>query len=293
MEKVQNEYQQILQRHQREKKEMQARIMAMKSEFPEGNRKERKQLLLEMARLETELEQKQKQELDDFRSMLPENSSLGSVTKDVGNMDLENQSPRFLRAKKRWEMRAVLERARLDKLTDAHVEKLTQYQRDEEKRLAVILESRNLEVKEIPGDGHCMYRAIQDQLTVDDTVESLRARTADYMRSHVDEFLPFFSESETGVPYTYDDFLQYCDNVEYSTLWGGQVELRALSHVLQTPIEVIQADAPIFVIGEEYTQKPITLVYMHYACDLGEHYHSVKPQELEAGAVGGSPMSLN
>ncbi|KAF6390584.1 OTU deubiquitinase 6A [Rhinolophus ferrumequinum] len=290
MEEAQNEYQRMLRRHQREKRELQAHIMAMKSAVPKTDRKKRRQLLLEVARLEAELEQKQKQELEDFRSAFPENSGLGSVTEDLAKMDLENQHPRFLRAQKRRERKAALEREREERLTEAQVEQLTSYQRDEEKRLAVILEARNLEIKEIQADGHCMYRAILDQVTAFESVENLRARTAEYMRLHVDEFLPFFSESETGEAYTRDDFLRYCDKVVCSASWGSQVELRALSHILQSPIEVIQADAPILIIGEEYTRKPITLVYMHYACDLGEHYNSVKP--LEAGAVGGAPASL-
>lgn len=38
------------------------------------------------------------------------------------------------------------------------------------------------------------------------------------------------------------------------------LQLRALTHVLQLPIEVIQADSPALVIGEEYDKPPITLV---------------------------------
>ncbi|KAH0617579.1 hypothetical protein JD844_015983 [Phrynosoma platyrhinos] len=53
--------------------------------------------------------------------------------------------------------------------------------------------------------------------------------------------------------------------------------LRALSHVLQTPIEVVQMDSPPIIVGEEYSGEPLTLVYMRHAYGLGEHYNSVKP----------------
>ncbi|XP_075438983.1 deubiquitinase OTUD6B isoform X5 [Ascaphus truei] len=57
-----------------------------------------------------------------------------------------------------------------------------------------------------------------------------------------------------------DEFEKYCSDIANTSAWGGQLELRALSHILQTPIEVIQADSPPIVIGEEYASKPITLM---------------------------------
>ena len=63
-------------------------------------------------------------------------------------------------------------------------------------------------------DGHCMYRAVQDQLTLRsnndqqhqaaaansddshqaDDVTDLRKKTADYIRNHRDDFLPFLMQ---------------------------------------------------------------------------------------------------
>ncbi|XP_059241762.1 OTU domain-containing protein 6A isoform X2 [Mustela nigripes] len=269
MEDSQSEQQRIIRRHHREKKELQARIQAMKNSVPKSDKKRRKQLLLDVARLEAEMEQKHQQELEKFRESFPDNGNLDS---------------------RRRERRAALERERQERITEAEMEHLASFRRDEEEKLAAILGSKNLELKDIPADGHCMYRAIQDQLVFSVTVESLRKRTADYMRKHVDDFLPFFSDPDTGNAYSREDFLSYCDDIVRSPSWGGQLELRALSHVLQTPIEVIQADSPAVVIGGEYTRKPLILVYLRYACNLGEHYNSVRP--LEAGAVGGAAPRL-
>lgn len=52
-------------------------------------------------------------------------------------------------------------------------------------------------------------------------------------------------------------------------------KLRALSHILKTPIEILQADAPPIIVGEEYPRNPLVLVYMRHAYGLGEHYNSV------------------
>ncbi|XP_036125933.1 OTU domain-containing protein 6A-like [Molossus molossus] len=288
MEDVQLEYQRLERRHRREKKELQDRIQAMKNEVPKGDKTKTKQLLLDVARLEAELEQKHQLELEKFGELYPANSGLDSITEGLAKMDLENHPPRVSRAQKRRERRAALQRERQKMAAEAESGSLSSQGRDEEKQLAAILEARNLEMKDVPANSHCMYRAIQDQLPFSVSVESLRGRTASYMRKHVDDFLPFFSDPETGDAYTRDDFLIYCDNVAHSAAWGSQLELRALSHVLQTPIEVIQAEAPVQVIGEEYSNKPLTLVYVRHASNFGEHYNSVKP--LEAGAVGGVPV---
>ncbi|XP_016062867.1 PREDICTED: OTU domain-containing protein 6A [Miniopterus natalensis] len=285
MEDLQLEYQRMERRHLREKKDLQDRIQAMKSAVPKSDKKKRKQLLLDVARLEAELEQKHQLDLEKFTELFPANSNLDSITEGLAKMDLENQPPCLSRAQKRRERRAALQRERQKMAADAEVGYLANYRRDEEEKLAVILEAKNLEMKDIPADSHCMYRAIQDQLSFSVTVESLRGHTANYMRKHVDDFLPFFSDPETGDAYTRDGFFNYCDNIVHCASWGGQLELRALSHVLQSPIEVIQTESPVLVIGEEYTKKPLTLVYRRYTSSFGEHYNSVKP--LEAGARGG------
>ncbi|XP_004474359.2 OTU domain-containing protein 6A [Dasypus novemcinctus] len=290
MDDVQSEHQRMIRRHHREKKELQARIQSMKTAVPKSDKNKRKQLLLDVARLKAEMEQRHSQELEKFHENFPDNSNVEAVAEDLAKMDLENQPPRLSRAQRRRERRAALERERQERIAEAEMEHLAGFRREEEEKLSVILAARNLEMMDIPADGHCMYRAIQDQLVFSVTVESLRSRTSEYMQKHIDDFLPFFSDSETGDAYSRDDFLSYCNDIVRRAAWGGQLELRALTHVLQTPIEVIQADSPVVVIGEEYTKKPLTLVYMRYACNLGEHYNSVKP--LEAGAAGGAAPRL-
>merc|ERR1712168_675390 len=118
-----------------------------------------------------------------------------------------------------------------------------------------------------------MYRAVQDQLAqraLTLSLKELRCRTAEHMRQHADDFLPFLTNRDTGCMYTTDEFEKYCSDVEHTAAWGGQLELRALTQVLQLPIEVIQADSPAIQIGEEYKQAPITLIYMRHAYGLGE-----------------------
>lgn len=149
-------------------------------------------------------------------------------------------------------------------------------------KLAQKLSQRQLQIKEIASDGHCMYRAVEDQLGrralpgLVLSLKELRSRTAEHMRAHADDFLPFLTHATTGDMYSAEDFEKYCNEVDHTSAWGGQLELRALTEVLKLPIEVIQADVSDIKIGEEYDSAPITLVYMRHAFGLGEHYNSVE-----------------
>ncbi|XP_003804024.2 OTU domain-containing protein 6A [Otolemur garnettii] len=258
MEDPHSEKQWMIRRHSREKKELQARIQSMKNSVPKGDKKKRKQMLLDVARLEAEMEQKHQQELETFHESYPDSSDLDTITEDLAKMDLENQLPRLSRAQKQRERRAALDRERQERVAEAEMEHLASFRCEEEEKLATIVGTKNLEMKDIPADGHCRYRAIQDHLVFSMTIESLRSRPADYLRKHDDDFLPLFSDPETSHAYGREDFLSYCDDIVHRASWGGQLELSALSHVLQTPIEVIQADSLAVVTGKEYTRKPST-----------------------------------
>ncbi|KAM9041156.1 OTU domain-containing protein 6A [Megaptera novaeangliae] len=273
----QREHQQMIRCHNREKTELQAHIQDMKSSVPKTDEKGREQLLLDVARLEAEMEQKHQQELEKFQESFPDNSSHDSVTEDLPKVDLKNEPPHLSKAQRGCERKVAREGESQERVAEAETEHLPSFCHDEEMQLGAILRARNLEMQDIPADGHCMYRAIQHQLVPYVTVDCLRRRTAEYMRNHVDDFLPFFGNPEAGIAGSRDGFLRYCDDIVLTASWGGQLELRALSHVLQTPIEVIQANSPVVIMGEEYTKKPITLVYQRYSYSCGEHYSSVKP----------------
>ncbi|KFO57243.1 OTU domain-containing protein 6B, partial [Corvus brachyrhynchos] len=261
-----------------------AKIQGMKNAVPKNDKKRRKQLADEVAKLEAELEQKHKEELKQLKEASPEQNKTDSIADGVANLELEGveqqiQHPRISKAQKRREKKAALEKEREERIAEAEIQNLTGARHLESQKLASLLAARHLEIKQIPSDGHCMYRAIEDQLKDHQnswTVATLRNQTAQYMQSHFDDFLPFLTNPNTGDMYSREEFEKYCDDIANTAAWGGQLELRALSHILQTPIEVVQMDSPPIIVGEEYSGKPITLVYMRHAYGLGEHYNSVK-----------------
>ncbi|XP_048214832.1 deubiquitinase OTUD6B [Perognathus longimembris pacificus] len=272
-----DEEEQLARRHRKEKKELQAKIQGMKNAVPKNDKKRRKQLTEDVAKLEKEMEQKHREELEQLKLASKENE-IDSIAVNISHLVIENQPPRISKAQKRREKKAALEKEREERIAEAEIENLSGARHVENEKLTEILAARELEMKQIPSDGHCMYRAIEDQLKTQDctlTVAKLRSQTAEYMQSHGDDFLPFLTNPNTGDMYTPEEFGKYCDDIVNTAAWGGQLELRALSHILKTPIEIIQADSRPIVVGEEYPQKPLILVYMRHAYGLGEHYNSV------------------
>ena len=150
-----------------------------------------------------------------------------------------------------------------------------------------ILAKDGLKVKEIISDGHCLYRAIADQLSfVQQQGEAetngmastlkfndLRLIAANYLRENSDEFAPFVGFSSGSTEYE-----RYCQSVESvsSAEWGGQVEIRVLANCLQKQIHIYDNQCPVIMMGEEFVGTPLKLTYHRHYFALGEHYNSVQ-----------------
>ncbi|KAI9263126.1 hypothetical protein BDA99DRAFT_509378 [Phascolomyces articulosus] len=137
-----------------------------------------------------------------------------------------------------------------------------------------------LKVHEIHADGHCLYNAISNQLSkryhqeVDH--QELRQLTATYMRNHSDDFIPFLY-TDNGDMYSADDFEHYCNEIEKTPRWGGQLEILAISRVKEVPIHIVQMGQPVLKVNEEeYPNKqPLKLAYHKHLYSLGAHYNSL------------------
>ena len=165
---------------------------------------------------------------------------------------------------------------------------------DKEVEMALIeakLATLSLAVKPVAADGHCLYRAVLDQLGAtgharagdypagEAGVVKLRGDVARFMRARAGTFVPFLALAEG------DTFERYCARVADTADWGGQPELLALAQLLRTPIEVHKADAPVLLMGEDEGGGSgggggggdgvlrVSFHTRYYA--LGEHFNSV------------------
>ncbi|KAF5909123.1 otu domain-containing protein 6b, partial [Clarias magur] len=258
----------LAKQHRKEKKELQAKIQSMKNAVPKNDKKRRKQLTEDICRLEAELNNKHESEIRLLHTSCTQ-TKVEEITDAVEciNVSAEEQADikqnRVSKAQKRRDKKAAQEKERENRIAEAEVENLSGSRHQEGLKLSQKLSEKQLQIKEISSDGHCMYRALEDQLTGRGCslgIQELRVQTAQYMRSHEGDFLPFLTNPNSGDMYTADEFEKYCSDVAVTAAWGGQLELRALTHVLHLPIEVIQADSPAIIIGEEYDKPPITLV---------------------------------
>lgn len=73
--------------------------------------------------------------------------------------------------------KAAEEKERESRIAEAEVQNLQGVRHQEALKLAQKLAQRRLQIKEISSDGHCMYRAIEDQLVKRAEVSSSCYRT--------------------------------------------------------------------------------------------------------------------
>ncbi|RKO92483.1 hypothetical protein BDK51DRAFT_18214, partial [Blyttiomyces helicus] len=149
----------------------------------------------------------------------------------------------------------------------------------EDAAIGAMIRPLKMIVHEISADGHCLYNAIADQLRRHNAPDALsykdlRKLAAEEMRANSNDYLPFLVD-DNGDMLTPGGFEKYCSDLTNTAVWGGQLEIRALSKALQRQIHVVQMNTPLLKIGEEMVGEPLTLSYHRHAYGLGEHYNSL------------------
>lgn len=141
-----------------------------------------------------------------------------------------------------------------------------------------------LKVKDIKADGHCLYRAIDDQLVAtgcgpyEGGFQGLREACARAMRDDAWSYRPFVDDCAGDDDDADAKWDKYVDDVAHTATWGGQVELMALAKVIERPIEVFSATMPRVTMGDDFAGRgpTVRVAYHRHAFGLGEHYNSVE-----------------
>lgn len=277
----------IIQKHKRERKELQAQIQTLKKSICKGDKKKKKEITEEIGRLEESLEKRQVEEantwrlaqvtLNDEQTAEPAAEASEEISKDNCS---EQSAHRVSKAQKRREKKAIAEKERNQRIIEQEALNVFGKRNVETEAIKKILSERDLIIYEIPSDGHCLYNAVAHQLKINgDTplsLHDLRTKTAEYLRENMNDFLPFLSNPDTDELLTPEEYEKYCNDVAETSAWGGAVELQVLSRILKCPIEVIQATGAPYIIGDEYSNgKKVTLTYHRHMYELGAHYNSV------------------
>ncbi|KAG4301383.1 hypothetical protein PCK1_002309 [Pneumocystis canis] len=162
----------------------------------------------------------------------------------------------------------------------------------EQDSISAMIEKMSFEEKDeqISPDGHCLYKAFSDQLAVRHGIYinylELRAVAASYIREHESDFIPFLFNDETG---EIRDVESYCQDIEHTAMWGGEVEIIALARAYKVNVELIQMKGLPLKIGFESNgqvfslqdKNTIKLSYYQHMYALGAHYNSLRDKMEE------------
>jgi len=267
----------ILQRHRNEKKDMQCKIQSMKKSVAKGDRKKKKEVAEQTAVIESKLKQKHLEELNQF---IKEDGD-SSLILNLQEVTIDDSNIKISRAEKRRSKKITQMKERQLLIEEHDIKNIGGTRHVETQTLVKKLKNLGLVIFDIPSDGNCLYSAIVHQLKEvcgkTFTVPEIRLKTSEFLKCNKDDFIPYLSHPDTGEMLTDQQFEDYCYQVANSVQWGGEIELRALSHVFSTPIKVIQAEGSDITIGIEYTNsnKSLILVFHRHMYGLGEHYNSV------------------
>lgn len=277
-------------RHKKERKELQSKIQALKKTAGKGDKKKKKEVLEEIARLELNLDQKHADELKQAENNKVNNCS--TAEPDANQNDIQTSATvdentvRISKAQKRREKKAAE-----DKIRQAEILAEQELHKDgprstENNAIKNILSKRGLILHPISSDGNCLYNAVRHQLQItgrlaeDVNISTLRSQCADYIAANKESLICYMINPDTGNIYTDSEFEKYCSDLRNTPAWGGHIEIRALSHVLNVPIEVIQAVGPVTVQGsDEFNGPNLVITYHRHIYSLGEHYNSTKPAQ--------------
>ncbi|XP_055615445.1 deubiquitinase OTUD6B [Toxorhynchites rutilus septentrionalis] len=280
----------ISDRHRKEKKELLAKIQAMKK--AKVDKKKRKEMQDEIVRLEAELEARHAEELK--ADELPNESPSVALNTEQNTADDDETGKQFKvsKAQRRREKKLQEQKEREAQIKAEESCNKNSPRIAEDKKIAEILAARGLASFNVPADGDCLYNAIKHQLGrlsifQYDTAD-LRQLAADYIEDNKDTLIFYMSNPETGDILGEDEFNKYCFQVRNTKAWGGEIEIKALSSRLKCPIEIIQASgtSPIHGAGEDMGRK-LVLTYHRHMYRLGEHYNSTVAAQANTGGDSG------
>lgn len=124
-----------------------------------------------------------------------------------------------------------------------------------------------LTLREIPGDGNCLFRALGDQLE-GHARNHLKHRhdTVDYMHKHRADFEPFVEDDIS--------FEKHVSNLSTPGTYAGNDAIVAFARLRGVTVVIHQLNTPLWQISGTSSQENVT--ELHIAFHNGDHYSSVR-----------------
>ncbi|RIA99662.1 hypothetical protein C1645_746834 [Glomus cerebriforme] len=320
-------FEELVLRHKKELKDLTAKITALKKTATKGDKKRKKEVQNDIAKLEAEFRKRQEEEVKQLQQRSsntngPSGKALNEETKNNENEEEDDNNEDIVdKLLARIEEKRVEEENKIDskalKTTDKEVPKNKKPRQKirKERKAAKMAESQleaeneannqvnlkeiehekitekvvsmGLYIKEIIPDGHCLYNAISDQLQIRHNIvtdyKELRRKAAAYMRKYPDEFIPFLPTTQDGEMCSTEQFNKYCDDLENTAVWGGELEILAISKSFRIPVHIVQMNSSLLKVPEDEFQntEPIIISFHKYMYGLGSHYNSLLNNNFE------------
>jgi len=106
--------------------------------------------------------------------------------------------------------------------------------------------------------------------------KGLRKTAADFIRTHKEDFEPFLFADEYS---SAKDIESYCKEIEDTALWGGEMEITALSRAIGLPVEIYsnRPKSPLVIDPQNTGQNEgvVRLAYYQHLYGLGQHYNGL------------------
>eukprot|EP01122_Echinamoeba_exundans_P002502 TRINITY_DN12443_c0_g1_i1.p1 TRINITY_DN12443_c0_g1~~TRINITY_DN12443_c0_g1_i1.p1 ORF type:complete len:417 (+),score=71.20 TRINITY_DN12443_c0_g1_i1:3-1253(+) len=142
------------------------------------------------------------------------------------------------------------------------------------------LAALNLTIKDVAGDGNCLFRAIADQIEGDpNNHANFRARIVNYIRQNEEDYAPFIEDDRT--------LDAYLAEMSRNAVWGGHLEIHAASMLWNVNVCIHQLDQPRW----EMRNHDGNVRFIHLSYHDGEHYSSVRRRD-EPASHSGAPLPI-
>jgi len=276
----------MIARHKKEVKDLTGKITGMKKQATKSTRKN---VMKQIKEMEDELKLRHERELKGLNGegensdeeitpeMLlaqlelekKESLPVETPSQPTGEKKKRNRQKEKL-AKREAEMKRIQEEAR-EEQADA-----VDYRGIELQHIEELCKLKKLVQHDIIPDGNCLFSSIADQLKIRQNIETnaqqLRIEASEYIKSHPDDFIPFLFDEESM---SLKDIDQYTDKLVNTVMWGGDLEILALSKVFDCPISVMMSGRSELIMNEDGHNAELKLVYYKHVFGLGEHYNSL------------------
>ncbi|KAI9824940.1 MAG: hypothetical protein M1832_001545 [Thelocarpon impressellum] len=290
----------LLARHRKEGRDVQARVTQLKKA---SSKKTRRAVNAECDALERALRERHAGEVATVEgsgtaAMASEGEEEGDspadavedLARDLENAHVEAPAPTPAPAAPAAQKKANRQKARLARRAAeqesqaaqaaAEAASLPDRRGQERARMAEAFEARGLREKEIRPDGHCLYSAVAEGLEGlgislegegGGGYQAVRRAAAEYMRKEPEAFEAFLEEPLEA----------YTRKITDTAEWGGQLELVALARAYGVGVSVLQGDGHVERIaggGDVGEEKEVWLAYYRHGFGLGEHYNALRKE---------------